>query len=122
MLRRPPRSTLFPYPTLFRSHAVTGPGSPLARFARREVDRWMTTNGTDYILLHDPLAAATITHPNSFESATGSVDVVPSGDEEGNTRFTENENGTTDVIVDFDPIEIEELILDRIQSGLELGA
>src|SRR5262245_65333759 len=27
MLRRPPRSTLFPYTTLFRSHVV-GPGQP----------------------------------------------------------------------------------------------
>src|SRR3712207_8987651 len=26
MIRRPPRSTLFPYTTLFRSHAVAGPG------------------------------------------------------------------------------------------------
>src|SRR3712207_8266390 len=25
MIRRPPRSTLFPYTTLFRSYAVTGP-------------------------------------------------------------------------------------------------
>src|SRR5205085_5303714 len=31
MLRRPPRSTLFPYTTLFRSHA----SSPLARAAPR---------------------------------------------------------------------------------------
>src|SRR5258707_6864475 len=28
MIRRPPRSTLFPYTTLFRSLAVTSPGSP----------------------------------------------------------------------------------------------
>src|SRR3989442_14630482 len=26
MIRRPPRSTLFPYTTLFRSHGVTGSG------------------------------------------------------------------------------------------------
>src|SRR2546425_5825196 len=26
MIRRPPRSTLFPYTTLFRSQGVTGPG------------------------------------------------------------------------------------------------
>src|SRR5258708_18996171 len=26
MIRRPPRSTLFPYTTLFRSHLVGGPG------------------------------------------------------------------------------------------------
>src|SRR5258708_30948980 len=28
MIRRPPRSTLFPYTTLFRSNRPTGPGSP----------------------------------------------------------------------------------------------
>src|SRR3712207_8237333 len=42
MIRRPPRSTLFPYTTLFRSHP---PGEPVARVGRearqlgeREVD------------------------------------------------------------------------------------
>src|SRR3989337_3382670 len=29
MIRRPPRSTLFPYTTLFRSHLPGGPDSPL---------------------------------------------------------------------------------------------
>src|SRR2546430_10395805 len=28
MIRRPPRSTLFPYPTLFRSPTCTTPGTP----------------------------------------------------------------------------------------------
>src|SRR3712207_7018553 len=28
MIRRPPRSTLFPYTTLFRSHGVGGAGDP----------------------------------------------------------------------------------------------
>src|SRR2546425_5605903 len=35
MIRRPPRSTLFPYTTLFRSHlvhAVPGQGDPESRF------------------------------------------------------------------------------------------
>src|SRR2546430_1611919 len=31
MIRRPPRSTLFPYPTLFRSHRDGGPVLPAAR-------------------------------------------------------------------------------------------
>src|SRR2546429_9061023 len=31
MIRRPPRSTLFPYTTLFRSHAGVGGGPPGAR-------------------------------------------------------------------------------------------
>src|SRR3712207_7939872 len=30
MIRRPPRSTLFPYTTLFRSHVDAAPGSPVS--------------------------------------------------------------------------------------------
>src|SRR5258705_12653504 len=33
MIRRPPRSTLFPYTTLFRSFAVTQAGGPLTIYA-----------------------------------------------------------------------------------------
>src|SRR3712207_6985636 len=33
MIRRPPRSTLFPYTTLFRSHAVAGGRVAVARLA-----------------------------------------------------------------------------------------
>src|SRR5215475_14738951 len=48
MIRRPPRSTLFPYTTLFRSRRVEGlaqlprrtrPRQELAQVLRREVDR-----------------------------------------------------------------------------------
>src|SRR5258707_6045631 len=35
MIRRPPRSTLFPYTTLFRSDHVGGGGRPAARRATR---------------------------------------------------------------------------------------
>src|SRR5256885_13205755 len=31
MIRRPPRSTLFPYTTLFRSRGIPGPGDAVAR-------------------------------------------------------------------------------------------
>src|SRR5690349_23127537 len=31
MIRRPPRSTLFPYTTLFRSRGTSGPRAPAAR-------------------------------------------------------------------------------------------
>src|SRR3989475_2388264 len=34
MIRRPPRSTLFPYTTLFRSHYLRGRGSHLAHHPR----------------------------------------------------------------------------------------
>src|SRR5256885_13256898 len=47
MIRRPPRSTLFPYTTLFRSHLNVGyasmdmdlPDSDIARWARYPADR-----------------------------------------------------------------------------------
>src|SRR2546430_4453634 len=34
MIRRPPRSTLFPYTTLFRSLALDGPALSIRRFGR----------------------------------------------------------------------------------------
>src|SRR3989441_7243088 len=38
MIRRPPRSTLFPYTTLFRSLKALGPGGQQALAARADVD------------------------------------------------------------------------------------
>lgn len=102
-------------------HSVTDADTPLGLFTRSEVDRWMATNDTDYILLHDPIAAATITHPDSFESAVGAVDVATSGAVEGCTRFLADQHGTTRMIEGFDSSEIEQLLLERIRSGLELG-
>src|SRR3712207_7833155 len=41
MIRRPPRSTLFPYTTLFRSHATTSPDVALiARQLAGQPDLW----------------------------------------------------------------------------------
>src|SRR3712207_7064624 len=37
MIRRPPRSTLFPYTTLFRSYNPTGEGTALAEFSGKEL-------------------------------------------------------------------------------------
>src|SRR5436190_10076445 len=39
MIRRPPRSTLFPYTTLFRSEAIRPARNPLADLAREEQPR-----------------------------------------------------------------------------------
>src|SRR2546430_12249267 len=39
MIRRPPRSTLFPYTTLFRSRDRTGDGSPLVPHLDRRCSR-----------------------------------------------------------------------------------
>src|SRR3712207_6944668 len=48
MIRRPPRSTLFPYTTLFRSEAVLG-----QRVTDRVADRWLVVGD------EDPVAHAT---------------------------------------------------------------
>src|SRR3712207_9404519 len=39
MIRRPPRSTLFPYTTLFRSRIHVGAGEAIDRLVRRADDR-----------------------------------------------------------------------------------
>src|SRR5688572_31286378 len=39
MIRRPPRSTLFPYTTLFRSAVPVGGQAPVARAHRRDLER-----------------------------------------------------------------------------------
>src|SRR3712207_7813668 len=50
MIRRPPRSTLFPYTTLFRSITVSLDGARIARDSfsyNRDTDRLRYTPGTD---------------------------------------------------------------------------
>src|SRR3712207_6849859 len=51
MIRRPPRSTLFPYTTLFRSKALLKGGMELVVSAWREAKRdWNWSNMDRYIL------------------------------------------------------------------------
>src|SRR5256885_12082269 len=40
MIRRPPRSTLFPYTTLFRSELVGNSPEEFGHFVRAEMDKW----------------------------------------------------------------------------------
>src|SRR2546429_5039441 len=47
MIRRPPRSTLFPYTTLFRSQRASASAKSLAPASRQTSPRsWRTTNGS----------------------------------------------------------------------------
>src|SRR3712207_8263949 len=48
MIRRPPRSTLFPYPTLFRSHPLT---------AVVRIDNELGAVATDGYVVESPLAS-----------------------------------------------------------------
>src|SRR5689334_25418963 len=60
MIRRPPRSTLFPYTTLFRSHAMGHDSAARGRPGRRGPGR--VTLGTDAFLLAYPLDGAGVLH------------------------------------------------------------
>src|SRR3712207_7209026 len=57
MIRRPPRSTLFPYTTLFRSRTVRLPGDPSrrgARGSRGPVSRRGRRSGATHIAARPP--------------------------------------------------------------------
>src|SRR2546426_12704358 len=71
MIRRPPRSTLFPYTTLFRSsapHSVTAPPSTqLSRNSGTSSTRWAIVAGGREIPLPivEPITTATALHKPS---------------------------------------------------------
>src|SRR5256885_7301346 len=45
MIRRPPRSTLFPYTTLFRSRERGGEGTDVRELRRRDEQHWLAEPG-----------------------------------------------------------------------------
>src|SRR5256885_12821821 len=53
MIRRPPRSTLFPYTTLFRSGVVRGAARMLAAAQHVEAQRGVVGNGAFQVLDRD---------------------------------------------------------------------
>src|SRR3712207_8549165 len=62
MIRRPPRSTLFPYTTLFRSHAATSPtwrtgpsGCSTSTADPRHARSWRRDHSDDRIDGHDAM-------------------------------------------------------------------
>src|SRR3712207_1555775 len=65
MIRRPPRSTLFPYTTLFRSHAIAVARSPVRLALARELGAETTVDAA-----HEDVAAAI------REATGGGADVV----------------------------------------------
>src|SRR5256885_3435436 len=54
MIRRPPRSTLFPYTTLFRSDSLPLPRAGLGLFAAPAGHRLMVPSDEDFRHLHSP--------------------------------------------------------------------
>src|SRR3712207_8244343 len=64
MLRRPPRSTLFPYTTLFRSRfdlLLAPPAARVSSAAGREIGRWMSPLKVfEYMAAGKPILASDI--------------------------------------------------------------
>src|SRR3712207_9306273 len=56
MIRRPPRSTLFPYTTLFRSFIQEGQRRIPVQYAKRVIGRRMTSGGQTYLPLRVNMA------------------------------------------------------------------
>src|SRR3712207_6969067 len=73
MIRRPPRSTLFPYTTLFRS--ITAPGAVLSTSTKPDVllatARARSRFGTVWV--YDPTGAATDLPPGRSEEHTSEL-------------------------------------------------
>src|SRR5438034_3519011 len=69
MLRRPPRSTLFPYTTLFRSRGDVGRVTPLAR-ARRALRELRWDDGAQGRVRHPPavLVSRSEEHTSELQS------------------------------------------------------
>src|SRR3712207_6953570 len=56
MIRRPPRSTLFPYTTLFRSFIQEGQRRIPVQYAKRVIGRRMSSGGQTYLPLRVNMA------------------------------------------------------------------
>src|SRR2546429_6629537 len=83
MIRRPPRSTLFPYTTLFRSHAASASPVPLDQFlqacAERDLlrERILRQMGNVPILLSPVSSAPAFRHgAGNYNPATGYLDTM----------------------------------------------
>src|SRR2546422_2276794 len=68
MIRRPPRSTLFPYTTLFRSDGATDDGDDAVGFARRDTVAHQKRRATH--LSSDTLECRAKAHPLTDRKST----------------------------------------------------
>src|SRR5256885_8738981 len=92
MIRRPPRSTLFPYTTLFRSHASRvaqesggEPCEPVAHRVRAEVHR-RELHGGD-------VAGVALASPGAHVRAVGGQSQLEQRAREARARLEEGEDG-----------------------------
>src|SRR5688572_8358284 len=115
MLRRPPRSTLFPYTTLFRSRASLFRAPPLARCGARR-GRWMTISmgeqaETDRILrqvLQDVLGLAPA-RAAAFDAQTGLFGHLPELDSMAVAGLLTEIEDRLDIVIEDDEVDGEML-------------
>src|SRR2546426_2587244 len=80
MIRRPPRSTLFPYTTLFRSRRTSPPALPRPCRMPRSVDparRWRSEEHTSELQSPCNLVCRLLLEKKKHEAAPGSGTVSP---------------------------------------------
>src|SRR5690242_21084308 len=70
MIRRPPRSTLFPYTTLFRSNVAQRAKAPRVSSTSRAVDAWESDELSDFLAFvrEDRLYARSEEHTSELQS------------------------------------------------------
>src|SRR5260221_7679596 len=67
MIRRPPRSTLFPYTTLFRSRQSPAPQMPQPSSLQASLAGWAPSTVKRYAK-HSRLSSGTVAHPGHIRS------------------------------------------------------
>src|SRR2546429_5980902 len=69
MIRRPPRSTLFPYTTLFRSHLAVGSGKDATIYVldRDNMGKFNANQNNVYELISGQLAGGEFAKPSYFK-------------------------------------------------------
>src|SRR2546430_13696142 len=73
MIRRPPRSTLFPYTTLFRSGGIGSEEITVHRIPRNAVIEWLKRKDDEGILIDAKVWARSEEHTSELQSQSNLV-------------------------------------------------
>src|SRR2546430_5630829 len=88
MIRRPPRSTLFPYTTLFRSRRQTGISQGEAALARGQA----AMKAKDYAAAHEEFRTAVVYLPDAVVSGKAHDEAVEGRSEEHTSELQSQSN------------------------------
>ncbi|MTV24441.1 nucleoside hydrolase [Nitriliruptoraceae bacterium ZYF776] len=93
-----------------RFDELTVAGDPAARWLAEVLAEWTDFTGEPWSIPHDPLAVATLTHPELFTTVEGAVTVTPDG------RTVHAAGAGVHRVTDLDVDALTELVITRIAS------